>query len=267
MPPIAIASRRPSRGIPTFTFSFAMRPVWHWPRRISTAPATSHPTPLSGIGALPRPVEADCRILMLLRSDAERAARDDEALRDLPNAVALDWLEEDAVIATDPTERARLRVERGLRLLSRGERIVTDRLHGHILALLLGIPMSSSTMTMARSRPITPPDRRLAAGPSGRHGGGRHGRADGMIDISLMICTRNRRDSLSATLDSVAAAAGGQRLELIIVDNGSTDDSAATIRHWAADRPFTVRLLSEPRPGLARARNVALAAARGASSR
>ena len=84
-----------------------------------------------------------------------------------------------------------------------------------------------------------------------------------MIDISLMICTRNRRDSLSATLDSVAAAAGGQRLELIIVDNGSTDDSAATIRHWAADRPITVRLLSEPRPGLARARNVALAAARG----
>ena len=103
-------------------------------------PSDLAPDSAFGIGALPRPVEADCRILMLLRSDAERAARDDEALRDLPNAVALDWLEEDAVIATDPTERARLRVERGLRLLSRGERIVTDRLHGHILALLLGTP-------------------------------------------------------------------------------------------------------------------------------
>ncbi|WP_276524270.1 polysaccharide pyruvyl transferase family protein, partial [Enterobacter hormaechei] len=42
--------------------------------------------------------------------------------------------------ALDPTARARRRVERGLRLLSRGERIVTDRLHGHILSLLLGIP-------------------------------------------------------------------------------------------------------------------------------
>ena len=35
---------------------------------------------------------------------------------------------------------ARLRVDRGLRLLSRGRMIVTDRLHGHILGLCLGIP-------------------------------------------------------------------------------------------------------------------------------
>lgn len=84
-----------------------------------------------------------------------------------------------------------------------------------------------------------------------------------MIDISLLICTRNRRTSLSATLDSIAAAAGGRRLEVILVDNGSTDDSAALVRAWAADQPFTVRLLAEPRPGLSRARNVALAAARG----
>lgn len=84
-----------------------------------------------------------------------------------------------------------------------------------------------------------------------------------MIDISLLICTRNRRASLSATLASIAAAAGGRRLEVIVVDNGSTDDSAALVRAWAADQSFTVRLLAEPRPGLARARNVALAAARG----
>lgn len=84
-----------------------------------------------------------------------------------------------------------------------------------------------------------------------------------MIDVSLLICTRNRRASLSATLASIAAAAGGRRLEVIVVDNGSTDDSAALVRAWAADQSFTVRLLAEPRPGLARARNVALAAARG----
>lgn len=35
---------------------------------------------------------------------------------------------------------ARSRVDRGLRILSRGEAIVTDRLHGHILSLLLGRP-------------------------------------------------------------------------------------------------------------------------------
>jgi len=87
-----------------------------------------------------------------------------------------------------------------------------------------------------------------------------------MIDISLLICTRNRSRSLGATLESVAVAAhraspGG--IELILVDNGSTDGTAAIVRHWATERPFTVRLLTEPQPGLARARNRALQAARG----
>ncbi|MFN3676006.1 MAG: polysaccharide pyruvyl transferase family protein [Sphingomonas pseudosanguinis] len=102
-------------------------------------PSELAPDSAFGLGALARPVEPDCDVLMLLRSDAERAARDDGGLRALRGAVALDWLEEEPVTATDPTERARQRVERGLRLLSRGDRIVTDRLHGHILALLLGI--------------------------------------------------------------------------------------------------------------------------------
>ncbi|MGW8136549.1 glycosyltransferase family 2 protein [Sphingomonas zeae] len=87
-----------------------------------------------------------------------------------------------------------------------------------------------------------------------------------MIDISLLICTRNRSRSLATLLASVEAAAGqwpDGRIELILVDNGSTDATAAVIRHWATDRPFTVRLLSEPLPGLARARNMALRAARG----
>lgn len=35
---------------------------------------------------------------------------------------------------------ARRRFERGIRILSRGRVVVTDRLHGHILSLLLGIP-------------------------------------------------------------------------------------------------------------------------------
>lgn len=87
-----------------------------------------------------------------------------------------------------------------------------------------------------------------------------------MIDVSLLICTRNRSRSLAATLASVETAAAqwaDGRIELILVDNGSTDATAAVIRHWATDKPFTVRLLSQPLPGLARARNAALRAARG----
>ena len=35
---------------------------------------------------------------------------------------------------------ARRRVNRGLRMLAAGERVVTDRLHAHILSLLMDIP-------------------------------------------------------------------------------------------------------------------------------
>jgi pyruvyl transferase EpsO len=35
---------------------------------------------------------------------------------------------------------ARLRLARGVRILSRGRVVITDRLHGHILGLLMGIP-------------------------------------------------------------------------------------------------------------------------------
>lgn len=108
-------------------------------RRHFECPATLAPDSAFGLGCIERSSAADCSILMLLRSDAERAERDDAPLLALPDAVALDWLDEPPVMASAPTARARERVERGLRLLSRGEQIVTDRLHGHILALLLGI--------------------------------------------------------------------------------------------------------------------------------
>src|SRR5262249_35179797 len=38
----------------------------------------------------------------------------------------------------DPLARERL--ERGCRILARGRAVITDRLHGHVLCLLLGIP-------------------------------------------------------------------------------------------------------------------------------
>ncbi|MCT8000753.1 polysaccharide pyruvyl transferase family protein [Sphingomonas sanguinis] len=103
-------------------------------------PVQLAPDSAFGLGALVRPVDPDCRHLMLLRSDAERVERDDGPLAALDGSVLLDWLDEPPVLLADPLERARIRVERGLRLLSRGERVVTDRLHGHILSLLLGIP-------------------------------------------------------------------------------------------------------------------------------
>jgi hypothetical protein len=51
---------------------------------------------------------------------------------------------------------------------------------------------------------------------------------------------------------------------LIVVDNGSSDDTAATVREFAARACFPVRYVFEPKPGLGNARNSGVAMAGGA---
>lgn len=88
-----------------------------------------------------RRATSDCDVLMLLRTDDERLGyTPPEAGR----ATVVDWLDDDPDLPTgttpaDRTAQAANRVARGLRLLSRGRVLVTDRLHGHILADLLDL--------------------------------------------------------------------------------------------------------------------------------
>lgn len=51
-------------------------------------------------------------------------------------------------------------------------------------------------------------------------------------------------------------------IEVILVDDGSTDESAALCRAFAEERPW-VRVLSQPNGGVSEARNTGIAAARG----
>ena len=93
------------------------------------------------LGSQPRGT-ADCEVLMLLRTDDESVGY---ALPAPDRATIVDWLDDgpDVPSGCDPAARhaqAANRVTRGLRLLSRGRVLVTDRLHGHILADLLGVP-------------------------------------------------------------------------------------------------------------------------------
>ncbi len=86
-----------------------------------------------------------------------------------------------------------------------------------------------------------------------------------MFDVSVVICTRNRAHALHASLASVATAAqaAGARTELVIVDNASTDGTAAVIDAWAETAGLPVTLVQEARKGLATARNAGVRAAHG----
>jgi glycosyltransferase involved in cell wall biosynthesis len=81
--------------------------------------------------------------------------------------------------------------------------------------------------------------------------------------LSILVPTRNRAELLPrllGTLD-VAQAEAQLDLEIVIIDNGSTDGTAAVLDRWAALQPGRVRLFVE-QPGRARALNRALPVAR-----
>ena len=88
-----------------------------------------------------------------------------------------------------------------------------------------------------------------------------------MIDVTVLICTRNRVRALAAALASLTRAAmraDGVSIEAIVVDNGSTDETPALLDRWAAGQRFPVRAIREDVAGLARARNAGLAHRGGA---
>ena len=81
------------------------------------------------------------------------------------------------------------------------------------------------------------------------------------MNASIIICTRNRADSLAKTLAALERLAipPGLHPEILVVDNGSTAHTAKVVRQHPAAR-ISIRGLSEPVPGQARARNAGLAA-------
>lgn len=87
--------------------------------------------------------------------------------------------------------------------------------------------------------------------------------ATARVDVSVIIATRNRAALLAATLSHLARQeVGTTTWEVVVVDNGSVDDTAGVLR--SASEALPLITLNEPAPGKNKAMNRALAAARGA---
>ena len=81
--------------------------------------------------------------------------------------------------------------------------------------------------------------------------------------FSVVICTRNRQRLIERSIRSVFAQEYPVScLELIVVDNGSTDDTAAVIAGCLTAAPIPVSHFVEPTPGVSAARNAGARRAR-----
>jgi len=82
--------------------------------------------------------------------------------------------------------------------------------------------------------------------------------------LSVIVCTRNRPDSVRITLRSILACRyPPDRWEAIVVDNAAEADPSIVAAAAELDGEVPIRVVHEPVPGLSNARNCGLRHARG----
>jgi glycosyltransferase involved in cell wall biosynthesis len=82
--------------------------------------------------------------------------------------------------------------------------------------------------------------------------------------LSVVIPTKDRADALARTLDALEAQEVGEAsLEVIVVDNGSSDDTLEQVRARRGGARLPIQLLEQPEGGPAAARNAGAVTAAG----
>jgi len=84
--------------------------------------------------------------------------------------------------------------------------------------------------------------------------------------ITVLLATRNRAEHIRSSLESIVAATERSSIdaEILVVDNGSTDNTAAILKSISETVPY-LRVAQDPIPGKSGAVNRALAEARGST--
>ncbi len=75
------------------------------------------------------------------------------------------------------------------------------------------------------------------------------------MDITLVICTRDRARRLADTLPHLARLHAGDSCEIIFVDNGSSDTTREVLSAFVGSSGMNARVVEEPTVGLSVARN------------
>jgi len=87
------------------------------------------------------------------------------------------------------------------------------------------------------------------------------------IEISVVIPAYNAADTVCDSLDSVKNQTRTDCIrEVIVVDDGSSDDTAARVEAWRRENeglPFEVILFSQPNGGVSKARNAGVRKSKG----
>lgn len=85
-----------------------------------------------------------------------------------------------------------------------------------------------------------------------------------MIEITVGLCSRNRQATLEKVLLSlVDQTLSPDRFEVVLVDDGSEDETGEMVRRVRPSLPYPLVYLWQPHSALAAARNTGIRAARG----